>query len=128
MSQDPLDLDAHLEELLTIRERLADTEDLAERQSLIARQRELRSQSRSEPLEHVSLDQLHALEASLLAKRESLIGRRLNIGAAGMGGPWNEGLDPIQTMEHNRRVDAASGLSDLETRLAEARAEIARRE
>lgn len=128
MSRDTDDLDARLAELVQIRERLDVATDLGERCTLIERRRELRGMPPTSSVETMATDQLIALEASLAAERKNLLDRRMDIGAAGAGGPWNEGLDPNRTMVHNRAVDAASGLGDLEAKLIEVRTELSTRE
>ncbi len=124
MSGEQPDVDDRFAELVQIRQQLDTTEDLAERVSLIERQRELQSQLKGHDLSGRSTSELQALEQALVKRRESLLERRMDMGAVGRGGSWNEGLDPAATMAHNRAVDEASGLAQVDQELAAVRAEL----
>jgi hypothetical protein len=127
MSGEDMDAGRRLAELREISKRLEASIDLGERVALVERRRELRSQFGQADYSGRSVEELEALERALVAERESLLDRRLDMGAAGAGGPWNDGLDPVETMAHNRRVDESSGIAELEGTLAKIRSVISSR-
>ena len=118
-------LDDDLAELLEIRLHL-DGANSAERIRLRERQRELRSRW-SSGYGDMATDRLAALEKALVAQRQEVLNRHLDIASTGNKGGDGGGLDPLATMEHNQMVDETHGRKVIEQQLIDVRIEIHRR-
>ena len=119
-------LDDDLLELQEIRRRLDEVVDVAERVSLTDRQRELRRRWAGSH-ESVSTARLQELEKALSAQRAEVFERHLNVGAVAAASGYGGGLDPLQTIQHNRAVDETHGLAAIEQQLGSVRSELRKR-
>lgn len=126
-TSDDASLDDDLVELQAIRRRLDEVDDVGERVSLRDRQRELRRRWAG-GFESVPTARLHELENALSSQRDEVFDRHLNAGAVAAASGYGGGLDPLQTIQHNRHVDETHGLAAIEQQLTNVRSELRRRQ
>lgn len=117
-------------ELLEVSTELDRTADARERSALRDRLHELRAEAAAVRGSEPSTMSDDALRTRITACRRLLAdlgAARFDVsaigGATGLGG----GLDPMQTAEHNRRIDTTGGRADLERELLALLDELARR-
>jgi hypothetical protein len=117
-------IDAILAELNSIRERLQDAVDTAERSDLIERREELRRQARDEA--PATREDLSRQLDRLLKAWDRLQRQRIDVvkqaGGGSTGGDFGFAADAVRL---NQKIDAAAGREELEVRIRELKAKLA---
>lgn len=124
-------IDVIVAEMLSVTHELAGTDTVDDRLDLNDRLQRLRAEAaeaRGPEVAAMSGAALAAAIARCHAELDDLRERRFDISAVGGSSGYGGGLDPLQTMEHNREVDELGGRDRLESELAATLAERDRRE